>query len=385
MPVNLLDYLVNDSIYRFDEKPFNDIDGLLMTKLTYLNWREVVDEKPVRLGQAADRYFLLNGPDSIGGNKHKRLYRMALSMMAHSNRYKDIRLMDYVCDVDYEKEKQFGAMTMEIGRKLYYVAFQGTDGMVASWKEDFNMAYTTPVPAQQDAEAYLHRQLKSRRGRFMVGGHSKGGNLAVYAAVKNLNPRIIKVQNFDGPGFSEQFIQQKNYQKMLPRMLTIVPESSIIGNLMNSRIEKKIVASQAREITEQHNGINWEVDDDDFKVVESQSEFSRFINEGLSDWFRDLSNQQKEVFINTVYDTITDMKLQTVRDLENRKSEFLSRSISGFSKYDPDTRNIMVQTLLSLLKSSGLSFVNTFFLSRVNRLMERNRREKAEEEAKKEE
>ena len=219
----------------------------------------------------------------------------------------------------------------------------------------------------------------------MVGGHSKGGNLAVYAAVKNLNPRIIKVHNFDGPGFSEQFIQQKNYQKMLPRMLTIVPESSIIGNLMNSRIEKKIVASQAREITEQHNGINWEVDDDDFKVVESQSEFSRFINEGLSDWFRDLSNQQKEVFINTVYDTITDMKLQTVRDLENRKSEFLSRSISGFSKYDPDTRNIMVQTLLSLLKSSGLSFVNTFFLSRVNRLLERNRREKAEEEAKKEE
>ncbi|MBR5048357.1 MAG: DUF2974 domain-containing protein [Erysipelotrichaceae bacterium] len=368
--MNAIDYIVNNGIYTFEQKPFNDVDNTLMCQLSYPDWREIIGSKPVRLQQAAEQYFLRFNEEVIGDSGKDSDDRLALSLMANSRRFGDLLLMDYVNDRDWENEKQFGAITIQIVKGLYYVAFEGTDMMLYSWKEDFNMAYMLPVPSQKQALEYLNGQLRKLKGDFMVGGHSKGGNLAVYAAVESGSDRIIWVYNNDGPGFAASFTERPEYQRMLNRMITYLPSSSVIGTLMCSDIHRAIVQSEGHGLVQQHDFLSWKSRGGSFVKAESFSDFSRFIYESMNGWFRDLSMEEKVVFINTAYDTMKELGFTSVSDVDRKKAEFLVRLVKKVMNYDKGTKSLMAQTLVSLIKNSGMSFVNAFFLLRLNHVMQ---------------
>ena len=364
--MNAIDYIVNYGVYTFEQKPFNEVDNTLMCQLTYLDWRGIIAGKPVRLQEAGEEFFRVHGEEQVGEDGNAEDDRLALALMYNSRRYRDMELMDYVDDDDWESEKQFGALTIQISRNMRYVAFEGTDSMIYSWKEDFNMAYMVPVPSQKLALEYLNSQLRKHRGSVMVGGHSKGGNLAVYAAVESGSDRIIRVYNNDGPGFAESYTSKPQYKKMLSRMITYLPHSSVIGTLMNSDIERIIVRSDGHGLVQQHDFLTWETRDGHFVHAAGFSDFSRFINESMNGWFRDLSLEEKAIFINTSYDTMRELGFNTVSDLDRKKAEFLVRLVRKFMSQDKGTKSLMAQTLVSLIKNSGMSFVNAFFLLRLN-------------------
>ncbi|MBQ6655223.1 MAG: DUF2974 domain-containing protein [Erysipelotrichaceae bacterium] len=383
--MNALDYIVNNGIYTFEQKPFNEVDNTLMCQLSYIEWQDIVGEKPLRLQEAAEKYFMRGEEGGVAKVGDSASDRLALSLMANNRRYRDLLVMDYVNDDDWTDEKQFGAITVQLGKNLYYIAFEGTDNMLFSWKEDFNMAYMTPVPSQKQALEYVSRQLKKRKGNFLLGGHSKGGNLAVYAAVELSSERIVRVYNNDGPGFSESYTAKPQYQAMLKRMITYLPSGSVIGTLMNSGIDRVIVSSEGKGPVRQHDFLSWQSEGGHFVKAENFSDFSRFINDSMNGWFRDLSFEEKIVFINTSYDAMVELGCSTIRDLEKKKADFLIRLVRKFMNYDRDTKGLMAQTLISLIKNSGMSFVNAFFLFRLNHAAQTgDRDEKPEEETEEE-
>ena len=381
--MNAIDYIVNNGIYTFDEKPFNEVDNTLMCQLSYIHWQGIVGAKPQKLQEAAEAFFRKYDESGIGKVGNAADDRLALYLMANSRRYRDLLVMDYVNDDDWTNEKQFGAITVQLNKNLYYVAFEGTDNMLYSWKEDFNMAYMTPVPSQKQALDYFNDQLKKRKGSFCLGGHSKGGNLAVYAAVESGSGRIVRVYNNDGPGFSESYTSKPQYQAMLSRMVTYLPSSSVIGTLMNSGIQRVIIQSEGKGLVQQHDFLSWKSEGGHFVTAENFSDFSRFINDSMNGWFRDLSLEEKVIFINTSYDTMVELGCSTIGDLEKKKTDFLIRLVRKFMNYDKATKSLMAQTLISLIKNSGMSFVNAFFLLRLNHVIQVNgkdEKEKTEEE-----
>ena len=123
---------------------------------------------------------------------------------AKTNRFGSIELHDYINSVDTKTQTQFGAITFSLDKNNHYVAFRGTDNTIVGWKEDLNLAVQQEVPAQKRATSYLSDIASKYSGKLIVGGHSKGGNLALYSvfkAEKSIKDRIEKRVGFDGPGF----------------------------------------------------------------------------------------------------------------------------------------------------------------------------------------
>jgi len=364
--MDVLDYLASNQIYTFEQKPFNDVDNLILSHISYLTWAGVIENKPKPFNELVETYFKKYHDDVVqilpSQTKERRIM---LSMMMNSNRYKNMKMFDYVDDIDMETQKQFSALTIEVDNGLYYVSIKGTDEKLVSWKEDFNMAYLDPIPAQTEALEYVQKLLKNYKGNVMIGGHSKGGNLAVYAGVKACDDRIIKVYNNDGPGFAKGFLESKEYLAMASRMVSIVPESSVVGMLFGNTMERKIVPSNVDGIM-QHDGLTWEVDGDDFIHLEKLSDFSKCLNEAIMGWFDGMEMEQKFVFIDNIYEVIEKMQIKTVEDLYNNKLEFCKTVIKAMVEYDKKTKIIMLSTIVDLLKSSGYGVVDTFLLKKIN-------------------
>lgn len=211
--------------------PFNAVDSLILSVLSYLPFDGIVPEtihkNGASLEDANDSMRLLDIRSlPIRDDRDIKL----LSALARSERFKNMRLCAYVNDIDIEKEKQFSAITILTGDKHAFLAFRGTDLTLVGWKEDFNMSFLTTVPSQAAATEYLERVYGELRMNLRLGGHSKGGNLATYAAAFCTNKtqkHIQAVYNNDGPGFDSSIIESEGYRRVQGRLHSYVPQSSI--------------------------------------------------------------------------------------------------------------------------------------------------------------
>ena len=240
---NVMDYLEWRGDLTFEQSPFNDVDNVILAQLAYVDFRDVIPSvqmnRGITLKKASEIFFDLHTEEEL--SRDKSFIKDAPYLMkkaASTKRFKDVILSDYVDTIDETLEKQFGAFHIKLTPQLTYVAFRGTDDTLVGWKEDFNMSFISPVPSQEDAVKYLNDTCSYIRGRLYVGGHSKGGNLAIYSAI-NCNKRVKKkikcVYNNDGPGFDISVIKSEEYQSMLPYIRSIVPENSIVGMLYHSK------------------------------------------------------------------------------------------------------------------------------------------------------
>lgn len=225
--------------------------------------------------------------------------------MAHSRRFEEVVVNHFITETDAEINKQFSAVSFDLDNHTRFIAFRGTDGSIVGWKEDFNMAFSAPIPAQQRAVEYLMLLAKECDCELYVGGHSKGGNLAVYAASfvdDTILAQIRQIYNYDGPGLSDQVNAEKAYQRLGAKVRTILPKASMIGMLLFQSKDYTIIESDAISIM-QHSPFYWHVLSNQF-VRGTRSQDSEIKDKILQAWLQNTTDDERQVLIDVFFDVV---------------------------------------------------------------------------------
>jgi hypothetical protein len=274
-----------------------------------------------------------------------------LDTLSRSPRFQEMKIFNYVNQIDEEAEKQFCAMTVEIGDGTWYIAYRGTDDTIVGWKEDFNMSFKAPVPSQLQAVEYLKQTMKGKTGRIRIGGHSKGGNLAVYAAAfssKMLQRRMIAVHNFDGPGFTKEILDNAGHQSVSDVIKTIVPQSSVIGMLLEHEEQYEVVESKQIGIF-QHDMFSWQIQGKEFCYVDDISASSYRASTAVRALILSMDKEEKEQFVEALFFLLTESGAKTLSEL--RLKDF-GLMIKKLNQGDKRNKKILLQTLKLLLVSA---------------------------------
>lgn len=353
---NILDYVDWRGDISFSASPFNDIDSLIMTQLSMVDLSGIVPSDPqdghISLRDAAEMYFADKKRETepvsvIIPSDTYVLFRK----MAESNRFGNMKLTALVSHIDAEREKQFAAITVKPGDGSVFVAFRGTDDTIVGWKEDFNMSFMTAIPSQIEAAEYLDRVAKKVYGKLRVGGHSKGGNLAVYAASncsKRTRNRILTVYNYDAPGFSKEFFEGEGYIEISGRIRSLVPQSSIVGMLLENDGRFSVVKSTETGIM-QHNAFSWEALGTEFVRLDELTKESRDMTAVMHEWLSKMDMEERKKFVDAIYDILVATKATTVTELSDDKYSIL-RSLKNTDK---DTRKMVLKTFGLLFGEGG--------------------------------
>lgn len=272
---NIFDYIKWRDI-EFEKVEFNEVDNLILSRVSYFPFDKLIskDEK-ITLKQAYEKLKEINNDLRFLQKEDMDFF----PVLANSKRFGNIILSNYINKVEREKEKQFSAITITLPNELMYIAYRGTDNTIVGWKEDFNMSFQDFVPSQIDAVKYIEDVAKNSKNKLIIGGHSKGGNLAVYAATycnKEIKDRILAVYNNDGPGFQENITNSKEYKEIISKIHTYLPQTSIIGRLLNHK-EKCIIIKSTQKGIMQHDLYTWQVLGDKF-IRDKLTNFSEFVD-----------------------------------------------------------------------------------------------------------
>lgn len=357
---NMLDYLVWRGDLSFDAAPFCTIDALLLARIAYLPFEKVCSDafaEETTLLQAARKLAQEKIP--VGFKKDGDLIRA----MIRSERFRNCRICGCRAVFDPETQSQFAAMTFHPCEGIIYLAFRGTDDTLVGWKEDFNMTFAFPVPGQLRALDYLQECSDAiADDRLMLGGHSKGGNLAIYAASfceEELQNRIEAVYNFDGPGFDRRLMQTEAYQSLAERVHTYVPQSSVIGQLLEHDEPYIIIHSEESGLM-QHNLFTWEVVGTDFVPVESITKRGNFTDRTFRTWIEAMDDTQRANFFDGMYQLLTDADLLSIKYIREHWIESSRVLLKTARKMDPQTRKDVTFALKLLFRSAKQGAVDTF-------------------------
>ena len=349
----IFDYLKEvtyDSIY---DRPFKELDVLALTELTYLPFGHIVPQGdttgiPVRLSDAME--LIDRTTDFIVSNQHLQL----VDELATSKRFKNIKLLNYVDEYDPDVQKQFAAMTYRLSLDAYLVVFRGTDDTLIGWKEDFHMTYMDHVPAQKRAASYLqHVMKKFPKGRFLVAGHSKGGNLATYACSylpDSLFERVDAIYSYDAPGLNKAIIETEGYQRTSPNIRRFVPQGSIVGMMLEVPEPTTIVKSRAFGGFAQHDAFTWEIKDYSFVTVSETSPDSQQTDLTLKQWVRETSAEERKKFFDTFFGIFLDAGITSINDLTDLKQLAKAKEIlQNAQDLDPTEREMLERLAKQLI------------------------------------
>ena len=343
---NVFDYIKWRGDLSFEQSPLNEIDALIFCELSYIFFEGIVpedlDEGYVTLAEAAEVFFERNaGLDEIRlGELVPREIVPLFRIAAASKRFENIPLAHFVNVIDDETVEQFSAISFFPDSDSVFIAYRGTDDSITGWREDFRMAFQTPVPAQKRAEDYL---IKASEGRktICVAGHSKGGNLALWAAMNasdEIAERIDKIYNFDGPGFLDDIWEGANYERIADKISTVIPTGSIVGLLLKYDKNYRVTKSSAKNYLHQHDALTWEVEGVEFVCDEDVAPDVKRANEVVGKWIYSMEPDDRRAFVEGFFDILCSTSAKTVTDLaENR-----SAVIKAFSNIEPETKQALM-------------------------------------------
>lgn len=360
---SIVDYLLWRGDLTLDERAFNEVDNLILSELCYLDFDGIVDasfEGGIRLCDAAARYAVLHPRPDMGVLVPNTIPAL-LQQAAKTRRFGELRLCGYRTTLDTDAEVQFAALCVLCADGGNYLAFRGTDDTIIGWKEDFNMAFMPTVPAQRQAAQYLAQAAEVFPAQLLrVGGHSKGGNLAVYAAMRcgvRAQNQIAIVYNNDGPGLHERWLESEEHRRVAHKIRTIVPESSVVGMLLEHEEDYTVVKSTQTGLF-QHDGFSWQVRCDRFEQLPELDETGRFFSRTLHTFLYALSDEQRRQFIDALYDVLSCTDASTLTELKNGGMKTASSMLHALRTQDKPTRRVMLQTLRLLLKT-GVQSANS--------------------------
>lgn len=319
---NSLDYVKWRGDLSFEFSPVNEVDIFLFSQLSTPDYSGIVPQggESIALAEAGPKFFEIHG-DSVSqlGVLQSEYVIPMLRLLPGTERFGSIKLSGYINKVITENVEQFSAVTIDLPCGARCVSFRGTDDTIIGWKEDCNLAVSESVPAQEDALEYLISSAEGFCGDLYVCGHSKGGNLAVYAAAKapdDIKAHIKSVYNFDGPGFSAEFLASGGYSAVKDRVITVLSQNSLVGILLSQVGTLKYVRS-FRSGPIAHDGFTWEVLGKEFVPEDGLSDSSRAIKKAINETLSGMDTGEKQGFIDELFALLLSTGSETITELSN--------------------------------------------------------------------
>lgn len=367
--MDLLEYLGTE-FATFEEKPFNPVDSAALSQFcmvradgivpalrerkSFLDLGTIVENLLSPAGRSVRFVDLLRAehysdmftglvPDMVKAN---------LLALAASPRFRDLAVRDYLALFDTERQTQFAAVTFVYKKEFAYVGFRGTDASFTGWRENFNMVYDAPVPAQEQAVRYLEAVAPRLPKRLIVGGHSKGGNLALYAALRakpSVQERIERVYTHDGPGFKAGTVAADEYAAIRDRVHKTVPQDSLVGMLMDAPadLDLRVVHSSERGVN-QHSVFTWDIEGDDFVYVDGLTDNARFTDAVITQWLARFSDEEAAVVVDALFKALEASGAQDATEVLSGGAKSITLLNEAAKNLDTSTRDVLLGALGSL-------------------------------------
>lgn len=349
---NIMDYISWRGDLTFAQSPFNEVDNLILACFSYVNLDRipaVTRQKGIELKKLVKEFKKLHTIKELEADKSFiRLAPFMMFEMAESVRFGNCVIRNYVNEIVTEAEQQFSAVEIVLDDGTSYISFRGTDDTIIGWKEDFNLS-TGVVPAQERAVEYMQRISDKAYGMLRVGGHSKGGNLAIYGSVmcKSAHDKILEIYSNDGPGFSKEFQESPETAEMMPKIIRIIPEYSIIGTLLEHEKQPIIVASTSRGLL-QHDGFSWEVQGPGLVRRDSLNKTALRFIEILHKWIDGMDMEQKRLLIEDLFATLQASGYENLSEVQSGGLKSLAAMVKRLDKFAPESRGMMQELLTAI-------------------------------------
>lgn len=350
----IMDYLSWRGDLTFAQSPFNEIDNLILSCLSYVELEGIVPEHQgsVTIAEASADFFGMHSEEEIADYRSfLRQVPFLLKAMAKTKRFGGAELMHYVNNISAKRELQFSAVEIFLGDGTSYIAYRGTDDTLIGWREDFNMSIGS-VPSEHIAAEYLSQTGSFNRRMLRVGGHSKGGHLALYAAAKcgrDVQRRILGVYNNDGPGFNHDLSEDEDFKKIQPRIRRFIPEFSIVGMLMHHNVKPTVIQSSGVGIY-QHNAFNWQAEGVRFLRSPSLSPAAEGFGESMKMWLEQMNLSERQLFIDDMFSVLDASGAVTVSELQTQGLRSMAPMLRQLNALHPETKE-KIDLLLRLLIS----------------------------------
>lgn len=354
----ILDYIREYGDYTFSEKPLNEVDSLVLCQFAYLKFDGIVPGAGEH-GDAVSMSFLESHQDKdrlFADERYQENNTALFRGMLDSARFSTLRMNYYVNMIETDKETQFSAVTFFLEDGTIYAAYRGTDETIVGWKEDFNLAFSKPVIGQLRSVEYLNEVASEFEKPFFMGGHSKGGNFATYAAMnckEEIRNRIVKIYNHDGPGFRPEIRKQGNYDEIAGKVVKIIPHSSLVGMLLESHAAGYMVVESRSFGLLQHDPYSWLVREDEFVRVKDIYKGRRFMDETLNEWILSLNEEQIHSFVDTLYEVVSASKAVTLIDFTADWKKSMMAVAAAFKGLDEETASMLKRIIASLFELAG--------------------------------
>ena len=347
---NINDYLKwRGDIALSEEYPFNEIDSIILARFSYLLFNriemkeiETIESISNKMKNFENDEFLYNGDKEL------------ITNLGKSIRFKDLKVTDFEENDKKENEEQFSGIVVHTGKNEIYISFIGTNSTIYGWKEDFNMAFMDNVPCQIAGKNYLEKIAeKYKNKKIRIGGHSKGGNVSIYSAItcnEKIQKRIIKIYNYDGPGFNNGIIQKYSGSSILNKIETYFPQESIIGRVMNHEEKCSIVLSIEKGIL-QHDIYSWQVLGNNLIYAEKLTKTSEILNTTLTNWLNSTTNEQRKIFVDTIFELFYSTEANTFGEISRNITKTLPLILKKYNQISSDDKKTLTEMIKLFIKN----------------------------------
>ncbi len=355
--VDFFEYIKWRGDLTFNDSPFNEVDALILCQIAYLNFSGLVKEEGLTYEKLAESFKL--APDFSERKKVGLLINAKTSDLfieiCKTKRFKSIVMQEYYSKYDENTEEQFCAITnrIEDKDKNTFVIFRGTDDTIIGWKEDFNLAFMESVPSQKDALLYLKKVInRSDVHKVIVAGHSKGGNLSLYACA-NLEgaeySKIEKIYNFDGPGFSKEDIKSSSFRCIKEKTFSYYPQTSIIGMLFEHFSNYKVINS-SENLVMQHDPFSWNVAAKTFEYKAKLDKISSYFYKRFNKWYLSLDKEKRKQFVDSLFDALNASNAKNLSSISEHFFSSTAAIIKAFADMDDKVRKENIAMALAFIK-----------------------------------
>lgn len=361
---NLFDYLKWRSDLSFSKCRVNELDMALFSQIILIPYSLHIE---MPMSKTEDSITIKELSQLVEYNKENFVKKMGLINppqildilieMGKSHRFQDLVISNYESDICTNREIQFTTFCIDLDEHTRVIVYSGTDDTIIGWKEDFNMMFTFPTPAQETALKYLKRYSEDKE--VYIVGHSKGGNLAMYSTLhvkQEIFDKIKKVYCFDAPGISVDIDETEEEMNRFKKIYGYVPQTSIIGRLFN-HYEKERVVSSTNLGLYQHDLLSWEVSVNKFKRIDKRDKDSEHIENKISKMLATMSPVMKEEFVEIGYGLFMRTKAETLTDLNNRKSQVVKQYMNIKKEERKVLETVMSELLLDKVFLRNIYYV----------------------------
>lgn len=355
---NMMSYLVWRGDLGVSLDPFNEVDSLILSQLVYCKFEGIVpgigQKGSITIADAAEEYRKRHLKE--GDESERKKYEVLLMELAHTPRFAKMELLNYVSDTTNldQQAKQFAAMHVRVSKKMTYVVFRGTDNTIIGWRENFDMCYQLPVPGQKAAADYLNQTVKKPFHKYWVGGHSKGGNLAVYSSVfcdEKVQRKIVRVDSFDGPGFNRKLNDEPGHKRIEDRIRSFVPQSSVIGMLMEHQEKYYIVESQENGLY-QHSMTSWYVSGTKLIRLTERDKQSIRTENALQALVKNMTEEEIKSGVENFFQVLEEAGICVVEDFLNLNMKSMMNIIKAVGGLSSENRELIIRFMKLLLEET---------------------------------